>query len=82
MQRYTDNVPMILDQSLVLALEEALPRALTAKLPTTGPDATADCEALLQPSEDIVTKRQELETRRSLLEGARRELKAILAVSY
>lgn len=73
---------MILDQSLVLALEEALPRALTAKLPPTGPNATTDCEVLLQPSKDIVTKRQELETRRALLEGARRELKAILAVSY
>jgi hypothetical protein len=37
MQRYTDNVPMILDQSLVLALEDALARALTAKLPISGP---------------------------------------------
>ena len=82
MQRYTDNVPMILDQSLVLALEEALPRALTVKLPLSGPNAIAECEALLRPSDDIVAKRQELERRRTLLEGARRELKSIWAVSH
>jgi hypothetical protein len=82
MQRYTDNVPMILDQSLVLALEEALPRSLTAKLPLTGPNAKADCESLLRPSDDIVAKRQELDSRRALLEGARRELKSIWAVSH
>jgi len=73
---------MILDQSLVLALEDALPRALTAKLPISGPGAIADCDALLRPSDDIVAKRQELETRRALLEGARRELKSIWAVSH
>ena len=33
MQRYTDNVPMTLDQSFVLALEDAFPQALTASLP-------------------------------------------------
>ena len=82
MQRYTDNVPMILDQSLVLALEEALPRALNTKLPLSGPTATTDCEALLRPSDDIVAKRNELENRRALLEGARRELKSIWAVSH
>ena len=82
MQRYTDNVPMILDQSLVLALEEALPRALTSKLPISGPNAMAECEALLKPSDDIVAKREELEGRRALLERARRELKAIWAVSH
>ena len=80
MQRYTDNVPMILDQSLVLALEEALPRALTAKLPISGPNAMDKCEGLLRPSGDIVSKRQELEIRRAQLEGARRELKSIWAV--
>lgn len=82
MQRYTDNVPMILDQSLVLSLEEALPRALTKKLPLSGPTAMAECEALLQPSNDIVAKQNELETRRALLENARRELKSIWAVSH
>ena len=82
MQRYTDNVPMILDQSLVLALEDALARELTAKLPISGPNAIADCNSLLQPSDDIISKREELETRRALLEGARRELKSIWAVSH
>jgi hypothetical protein len=80
MQRYTDNVSMILDQSLVLPLQEALPRALTAKLPISGPNAIAECEALLQPS-DVVAKRKELENRRVLLEEARWELKAISVVS-
>ena len=73
---------MILDQSLVLALEDALSRDLTAKLPITGPNAMDDCRALLQPSADIVAKRRELESRRTLLEGARRELKSIWAVSH
>ena len=82
MQRYTDNVPMILDQSLVLALEEALPRALTAKLPISGPDATPECEALLRPSGDILARRQELQARRVLLEKARRELKSVWTGSH
>jgi len=82
MQRYTDNVPMILDQSLVLALEEALPRALTAKLPISGPNAMAECEALLRPSDDIVARRQELQARRVLLEKARRELKSVWTGSH
>ena len=73
---------MILDQSLVLALEDALSRDLTAKLPITGTNAKADCSALLQPSNDIVAKQQELEARRGLLENARRELKSIWAVSH
>lgn len=73
---------MILDQSLVLALEDALSRDLTAKLPITGLDAMDECRALLQPSNDIVAKRQELESRRTLLERARRELKSIWAVSH
>ena len=81
MGRFTDNVPMILDQSLVLALEGELLRALMAKLPISGPDAEAECKALLQPSEDILAKRQELEDRRTLLEKARRELKSIWTVS-
>jgi len=81
MHRYTDTVPMILDQSLVLALEEALPRALNATLPISGPNATAECEALLRPSEDILAKRKELESQRALLEKARRELKSIWTVS-
>lgn len=73
---------MILDQSLVLALEDALARDLTAKLPLTGENAKAECNALLQPSNDIITKQQELEDRRSLLERARLELKSIWAVSH
>ncbi len=81
MQRYTDNVPMILDQSLVLSLEEELPRALSARLPISGANATAECEALLRPSETILAKRKELESRRALLEEARRELKSLWTVS-
>jgi len=81
MQRYTDNVPMILDDSLMHALEKALSRALTAELPISGPDAEAECKALLQPSEETVAKLQVLVTRRALLEGARRELKTIWALS-
>ena len=73
---------MILDQSLVLALEDALARDLTAKLPLAGENAKAECDALLQPSGDITAKRQELEDRRSLLERARLELKSIWAVSH
>jgi len=73
---------MILDQSLVLALEDALSRELTAKLPISGPNAMEECNILLQPSDDVIAKRDELETRRTLLEGARRELKSIWAVSH
>jgi hypothetical protein len=77
MQRYTDGVPMILDQFLVLVLEKAIPQALTSRLPISGPNAAADCEALLRPSDDIVVKRQGLEARRAQLEKARRDLKSI-----
>ena len=80
-QRYTDNVPMILDQSLVLALVEALRRALNKNLPISGEHAKAKCEVLLQPSEEIVASLKELETRRAQLEKARRDLKSIWTIS-
>lgn len=81
MQRYTDTVSMILDQSLILALKEALPQALTARLPISGPNAADECRALLQLSEDVVAKWEALRTRGALLEAARRELKSIWVVS-
>ena len=40
----------------MFALEELLPRALTAKLPISGPNVIAECNALLRLSEDIVAK--------------------------
>jgi len=80
MQRYTDTVWMILDQTLNLALKEAIPEALTARLPIAGPNAVDECRALLRLSEDIIAKRLALQTRRALLEGARQELKLILQV--
>ena len=73
---------MILGRSLVLALQETLPRALTTKLPISGLNATAECEALLRPSDAIIAKRQELETLRAQLEEARRELKSIYVSHY
>jgi hypothetical protein len=79
MQRYTDNVPMILDQFLVLVLDEALAQGLISKLPLSGPNAADECEKLLRPSEAVVEQKQELEARRAHLEKARREFKAIWA---
>lgn len=81
MQRYTDNIPMILDQSLVMVLKDALPQALAAKLPISGANALAECEVLLRPSDDVLAKRGELESRRAQLETARRELKSIWTIS-
>jgi len=81
MARYTDNVPMILDQSLVLALKDALPQALAARLPISGENAKAECEALLRPSDEVLAQREELESRRALLEKARRELTSIRTIS-
>jgi len=53
---------------------------LTARLPIAGPNAVDECRALLRLSEDIMAKRLALQTRRALLEGARRELKLVLEV--
>ena len=74
MQRYTNDVTMVSGRSLVLALKEALPRALSAKLPISGPNAIAEYKAVMRPYEAIVAKWAESENRRTLLKRPRRYL--------
>jgi hypothetical protein len=71
MQRYIENIPLLVDHLLVLALKEAVPNSLLLKLPLTEKAACAD---LLRQADDVTAKRNEFNGRRRRLEDAREEL--------
>lgn len=74
MQRYTETVPMLVDNLLVLALKEAIPRSLFNKLPF---NQKALCAGLLGQADDITAKRKEFNGRKLRLEDAREELNRV-----
>ncbi|TFY58340.1 hypothetical protein EVG20_g8188 [Dentipellis fragilis] len=76
-KRFVDNVPMTLDQSLVLGILDGLDSAIFRGLGVNGEDAYENCRRLLAEPEERRAVRGQLERRKERLLGAQRELEEV-----
>ncbi|KAA1470471.1 hypothetical protein DENSPDRAFT_774675 [Dentipellis sp. KUC8613] len=76
-KRFVDNVPMTLDQSLVLGILDGLDGVIFRGLGVNGEDAYENCRRLLAEPEERRAVRGRLERRKERLLGAQRELEEV-----
>ncbi|KAA1470485.1 hypothetical protein DENSPDRAFT_923392 [Dentipellis sp. KUC8613] len=76
-KRFVDNVPMTLDQSLVLGILDGLDGAIYRGLDVNGKDAYENCRKLLAEPEERRVVRGQLERKMERLLGAQRELEEV-----
>jgi hypothetical protein len=77
--RFTDAVPMMIDQELLRGLDwdRGLTSALTKGLGVTGPGSFEKAREYLQEPPDVRSRREGLLRKRERLHSARRELQSI-----
>jgi hypothetical protein len=73
-KRFADNVPLAIDQELIIGLEEKLLPALYTGLGIFGPNGQQVCKELMQESPQIADRREELDKKLERLHTASREL--------
>ena len=78
-KRFTDVVPMAIDQELLRGLDwdRGLHTTLTRRLEITGPGSLDKAKEYLQEPPDVVSRREILLKKRERLQLARRELQSI-----
>ncbi|KAF7428945.1 hypothetical protein PC9H_008182 [Pleurotus ostreatus] len=76
-KRFVDNIPLAIDQELILGLEQDILPTLYSGLGLNGPDGMRICQELTQESPQVAGKREELKKRWERLSAASRELLSI-----
>ena len=78
-KRFTDMVPMTIDQELLRGLDwdRGVRRALVEGLEVTSPDGHARSRQLLQEPPDVQSRREDLLKRLERLRLAKRELQSL-----
>ena len=78
-KRFTDMVPMLIDQELLRGLDwdRGLHTTLTKGLEITGPGSLEKAKAYLQEPPDVRSRRETLLKKRERLQFAKRELQSI-----
>lgn len=76
-KRFVDNIPLAIDQELLLGLEQDILPTLYSGLGLNGPDGMRICQELTQESPQVAGKREELKKRWERLSAASRELLSI-----
>ena len=78
-KRFTDLVPMAIDQELLRGLDwdRGLHTTLTKRLGITGPGSLDKAKEYLQEPPDVMSRREILVKKRERLQLARRELQSI-----
>jgi len=78
-KRFTDMVPMTIDQELLRGLDwdRGLYSALTKGLEITGPGSLDKAKEYLQEPSDVVNRRENLLKKRERLQSAKRELQSL-----
>ncbi|TFY83230.1 hypothetical protein EWM64_g795 [Hericium alpestre] len=73
-KRFVDNVPMTLDQALVLDISKGLDKVIFHGLGVNGEDFAESCRRFLAEPESIRTQRQQLVRKKERLLSARTEI--------
>ncbi|TFY77283.1 hypothetical protein EWM64_g6731 [Hericium alpestre] len=73
-KRFVDNVPMTLDQALVLDISKGLDKVIFQGLGVNGEDFAESCRRFLAEPESIRTQRQQLVRKKERLLSARTEI--------
>ena len=76
-RRFTDNVPLAIDNDLVRGLERNILRALYTNLGINGADGHRICKELAQESAQVADRRTDLMKKLERLEFASDELLSI-----
>ena len=78
-KRFTDMVPMTIDQELLRGLDwdRGLYTALTKGLEITGPGSLDKAKEYLQEPPEVVNRRESLLKKRERLQSAKRELQSL-----
>lgn len=73
-KRFTDNVPLAIDQEFIKGIERGLEEALYSGLKINGPDGHKIALELVQEPSSIATQRELLHKKLGRLNTAREEL--------
>ncbi|KAF4598880.1 hypothetical protein EYR38_007292 [Pleurotus pulmonarius] len=76
-KRFVDNIPLAIDQELILGLERDILPTLYSRLGLNSEDGMRICQELTQESPQVAGKREELKKRWERLSAASRELLSI-----
>lgn len=73
-KRFTDNVPLAIDQEFIKGVERGLEEVLYSGLKLNGPDGHKVARELVQEPSGIAAQREQLQKKLSRLNTARDEL--------
>ena len=76
-KRFSDNIPLAIDDVLVRGLERDVLQALYMGLGVNGPDGHRICQELAQESPQVADRRMDLAKKLERLESASEELLSI-----